>query len=78
MWEVWYSLEAATYLEDNGVLVADLFFAMESLADSDGMPAIGDCRQIDELTLWQVVGHLVIYQRFETERIVQVTAIKPN
>lgn len=25
MWEVWYGLEAANYLNDNGELVADLF-----------------------------------------------------
>jgi len=36
MWEVWYGLEAAHYLDDNGAVVADLFFAMEALAESAG------------------------------------------
>jgi hypothetical protein len=38
MWEVWYTLEAANYLNDNGTLVADLFFAIEALAVVAGCP----------------------------------------
>lgn len=39
MWEAWYGLEAANYLNDNSTLVADLFFAIESLAHNEGWPA---------------------------------------
>jgi hypothetical protein len=38
MWEVHYSHEAGVYLEDNGQLIAALFFAMESLATVEGIP----------------------------------------
>ncbi len=78
MWEVWYGLEAANYLDDNGALVTDLFFAMEALAESTGWPQNGDYQQIDELIFWQILGHLVIYQRLAKEQIVQVAAIKPS
>ncbi len=78
MWEVWYGLEAANYLDDNGALVADLFFAMEALAESAGWPSNGDYQQIDELVFWQILSHLVIYQRLAREQIVQIAAIKPN
>ncbi len=76
MWEVWYGLEAANYLDDNGALVAELFFAVEALAQSAGWPQTGDAQQIDELVFWQILNHLVIYQRLENEQIVQVAAIK--
>ena len=49
MWEVHYSQEAATYLEDNRSLIAGLFFAMESLADSDGIPAAGEYQEVQGL-----------------------------
>lgn len=78
MWEVWYGLEAANFLDDNGALVADLFFAMEALAESAGWPQSGDYQQTDELIFWRILRHLVIYQRLENEQVVQVAAIKPS
>jgi hypothetical protein len=78
MWEVWYDLEAANYLADNGELVAALFFAMEALAETDGWPQQGDYHQEDELITWQILDHLVIYQRLENQQIAQIAAIRPN
>ena len=78
MWEVWYGLEAANYLNDNGALVAALFFAMEELAEGSGWPQNGDYQQTDELVFWQILSHLVIYQRLESEQVIQIAAIKPN
>ncbi len=65
MLEVAYGREAANYLEDNGSLVAELFFAMEELADTAGWPAVGEFHEIDGLVHWIVLRHLVIYRRFE-------------
>lgn len=78
MWEVWYGLEAANYLSDNGALVAQLFFVMEHLAVTDGWPQSGNYWQDDELVIWEILGHLVIYQRLEDRRVVQIAAIQPN
>lgn len=78
MWEVRYGLEAANYLNDNGTLVADLFFAIEALADVDGWPQVGEYRQTDDLIAWQILRHLVIYQRIERDQVMQIAAIKPN
>jgi hypothetical protein len=77
MWEVWYSFEAANYLDDNGALVADLFLAMEALATSVGWPQVGNYQELDELIFWQIDHHLVIYQRRTDDQIVQIASIKP-
>ncbi len=78
MWEVWYALKAANHLDDNGALVADLFFAIEALAQNTDWPQAGDYHQTDKLVLWQILNHLVIYQRLQNVQVVQVAAIKPN
>jgi hypothetical protein len=78
MWEVWYGLEAANYLDDSGELVADLFFAIEALAGSAGWPQNGGYQQTDELILWHILNHLVIYQRLENERVVRIASVKPD
>ncbi len=49
MWEIWYGLEAANYLNENGALVGGLFFAIEALAEVAGWPQEGEYYQIDEL-----------------------------
>ncbi|MFN8491321.1 MAG: hypothetical protein U0350_27230 [Caldilineaceae bacterium] len=78
MWEVWYGLEAANYLADNGELVAALSFAMEALAETNGWPQSGDYAQAQELVSWQILDHLVVYQRLENQQIVQIAAIIPS
>ena len=78
MWEVWYGLEAANYLDDSGELVADRFFAIEALAESAGWPQNGGYQQADELVFWRILNHLVIYQRLENERVVRIASIKPD
>jgi hypothetical protein len=78
MWEVWYGLEAANYLADNGSLITALFFAMESLAESEGWPQQGAYHQQDELIIWQILNHRVIYQRLINQQVVQIAFIKPG
>lgn len=78
MWEVHYSREAATYLEDNGALISKLFFAMESLSASDGLPANGEFQEMQGAIFWVVEGHLVIYRRLASSRIARILTIKPN
>jgi hypothetical protein len=77
MWEVHYSQEAATYLEDYGALITDLFLAMEALADSAGIPRLETVEEIQGLTYWLVQDHLVMYRRLERVKIVRILAIKP-
>ncbi len=78
MWEVHYSQESAAYLEDNGQLIADLFFAMESLADSNGIPMTGDFQAVQELIYWSFKSHLVVYRRMMSSKIVIILFIKPD
>ena len=78
MWEVHYSQEAATYLEDNANLVANLFFTIESLADTEGLPPSGEHRELQGLIYWSVQAHLVVLRRIEQARVVRVLTLKPD
>ena len=78
MWEVHYSLEAATYLEDNASLISSLFFKMESLADSEGIPTTRSFDEMQGLYYWLVEGHLVVYRRLDTQKIARIIFIKPE
>lgn len=78
MWEVHYSQEAATYLEDNATLVADLYFALKSLVDSEGIPSIGGFQETQGLTFWSIRNHLVVLRRSERLQIARVILIKPD
>ena len=78
MWEVHYSQEAATYLEDNTALIADLFFAMESLAGAHGRPPLGDFQEVQGLIYWSIQDHLVVFRRMESSRIVRILFMKPE
>ena len=78
MWEVHYSLEAGNYLADNGELITDLFFALEALANSEGTPTVGDFQAVQSLVYWEVQGHVVVYRRLESRKIVRILVIKPD
>ncbi len=78
MWEVHYSQEAATYLEDNGELITTLFFAMESLADVEGVPTNGIYEEHRGRIYWFVEQHLVVYRRLVRSRICHIIFIKPQ
>ena len=78
MWEVWYDLEAANYLADNGELVATLFFAMEALAKTEGWPQQGEYSREEKLFIWQILDHLIVYQRLENQQVIQIATIRPN
>ena len=78
MWEVHYSQEAATYLEDNATLIADLFFTLESLASSEGLPRLGSFQEAQGLIFWNIQEHLVVLRRSEQLRIVRIVFIKPG
>ena len=78
MWEVHYSREAATYLEDNGQLIADLFFAMESLADTEGRPINNYVEDVQGLIYWLIEGHTAVYRRAESEQVARIISIKPD
>jgi len=78
MWEVRYSQEAGTYLEDNGQLITALFFAMESLADSDGIPTNESFQVINGLMYWSVHDYGVVYRRIESSEMARILFIKPK
>ncbi len=78
MWEVHCSHEAGVYLEDNGQLIAALFFAMESLATVDGIPTNNFSQDIEGLFYWLAEAHTVVYRRLESEKVIRILYIKPE
>lgn len=78
MWEVHYSQEAATYLEDNGELITDLFFAMEALSESEGRPLHGETEELQGRIYWIILNHLVVYRRLIHDKLVRIIFIKPR
>jgi hypothetical protein len=78
MWEVWYGLEATNDLDDNGSLVTELLFAMEALAKSDGWLQQGVYHQQDDVVIWQILNHLMFYQRLIDQQVAKITLLKPN
>lgn len=78
MWEVHYSQEAATYLEDNATLITGLFFTIESWADSEGKPSVGDFQEVEGIIFWNIQDHLVVLRRMESLHIVRVLFMKPE
>jgi plasmid stabilization system protein ParE len=77
-WWIEYSQEAANYLDDNGSLVADLFFAIEALAESEGVPRDGATQIAPGEYLFEPHDHTVVYERDEKRQIVRVTIIRPK
>jgi hypothetical protein len=78
MWEVHYSQEAATYLEDNATLIADLFFALESLVSFEGIPPTGSFQEAQGFIYWNIKDHLVVLRRIERLQIARILFIKPD
>ena len=77
MWEVEYEREAANYLADNGQLVANLFFAMEALAHTEGIPPNGMIQTQAGLFSAILERHQIVFRRDEMNRIVSIVAIQP-
>jgi hypothetical protein len=77
MWEVEYEREAANYLADNGQLVANLFFAMEALARTEGIPPTGMLQTQSGLLSAVIERHQIVFRRDELNRIVSIIAIQP-
>ena len=76
-WWVEYSMEAATYLEDNGDLVSPLFFAMEALPDHRLFQEQQIPMERPGIFVIELVGHRVYFRRNDAEGLLTIEAIKP-
>ena len=64
MWTIEFSQEANNYAIDSLPYNEDVLIAIERLAfQASGLPAEGTYYPIDELLIWEVAGHTVIYER---------------
>jgi hypothetical protein len=78
MWRTEYSVEARSYLADNGSLVADLFQSIETLRLTEGLPDIGAMEVEPEFYYWLTDDHIVAYQRIESQRVCRIISIRPE
>lgn len=76
-WWVEYDLEVANYLNDNGELVADLFFAMEALPESDAFQQRQIPLYLPGIYRVSMAGHRVYFRRDDVARIVSIVTIHP-
>lgn len=76
MWAIRYSDEVKNYFLDNSDLVFGLLVKIEELRHTkDGIPAEG-CTQLElNFYWWEVLRHIVIYERQSNTLIIEV--VKP-
>lgn len=77
MWAIEYADEVKYYFLDNGDLVFDLLVRIEELRlTHDAIPPEG-CTQLDlGFYWWEVLQHIVIYEKKENTLIIEV--VKPK
>ena len=77
MWEIEYSDEVKYYFLDNGDLVFNLLIKIEELRYTpDGIPPAG-CTQLDlNYYWWEVLRHIVIFERTGHKLIIEI--VKPK
>ena len=76
-WKTEYLQEPYNFLIDNGKLVEQLYFRIEALTKTEGVPSEGAHQEEPGIIWWEVEGHLVIYQRIEALKLISVEVIKP-
>ncbi len=77
MWGIEYSDEVKHYFLDNGNFVFDLLIKIEELRHTaDGIPPEG-CTQLDlNFYWWEILRHVVIYERKGKKLIIEI--VKPK
>ena len=78
MWNIEYSNEVKFYFIDNHPYTFALLIKIEELRHQpDAIPQEG-CTQIEDgLLWWETLEHIVVYERLEKERRINVATIKP-
>lgn len=76
-WWVEYDLEASNYLSDNGELVADLFFAMEGLSESEIFRQGRIPLFLPGIYRVLLVGHRVYFRRDNLAQVITIVRIQP-
>jgi len=77
MWKLEYSNEAKFYFLDSGDLVFGLLVEITKLSRVPaGIPPDGCTNIGDGLIWWEVLDHIVIYERIEAENRLFVVIVK--
>lgn len=77
-WQIEYSREVKNYFWDNGNLVKHLYAAIRSMIENDGFP-FSDYEELERIEIrFKAHGHAVIYERWDSQRMVRITQIIPG
>lgn len=78
MWAVEYSREVRNYIYDSYPYTDAVWQAIKSLRQTkEGIPAEGVTQLEPGVCLWEVVNHLVVYERDVERQTLIVTVVKP-
>lgn len=78
MWTIKYTKEVRDYIYDSYPYTEAIWQAVKSIRQlENGVPS-SDCRQLEpNVFLWEVAGHLVLYERNESDHTLTVFVMKP-
>ena len=78
MWQLEYSDEAKFYFIDNDPYAFDLLVRIEELKYfADAVPPEGCAPLEDNLYLWEVAAHFVLYEKLSAENRLIIAVVKP-
>ena len=77
-WHLRFNRQVVQYLISLREAGHDIRVAIFSLANTkDGIPEPGATQSEPGLYVWEVAGHTVAFERFEKEKYILVTAVRP-
>ncbi len=77
MWAIRYSDEVKYYFLDNGDLVFDLLVKIEELRLTlEGIPPEGTTQLEPNFFAWEILRHVVIYER--QDKVLVIEVVKPK
>lgn len=78
-WSISWSREAGNYLDDNGVLVENLYRAIKALARNQGVPVDGWHTEMSPNEIWlDIENHIIVYRRIQDKQSIRVNVLKPK
>lgn len=79
VWEIEFSQEASNDAIDSLPYNEDVLVAIEKLAErQEGWPDEGSFQILEEWCIWEIAGHIVVYERERTVFHLYVWLIKPQ
>ncbi|MBV7328253.1 hypothetical protein KFU94_08320 [Chloroflexi bacterium TSY] len=79
MWQIEFSQEASNYAIDSHPYNEDVLIAIEKLAfTEDGFPEDGSYQTLEQWCVWEILDHVVVYERVNQVLYIYIWMIKPG